>query len=716
MHYGSVDLRGSRLERSPSSTGRRLRAPICSTSRCSMLRSILCQTDRLVAACILTLAALCGIHISYAQLAASSPGKLPTLITAHQAHSLSAKEAARAYPIHLQGVVTYADRYLDPKRIALFVHDASGSIYVAIPAQAGKTFEAGDLVDVTGVSGPGEFAPVVSLPQVTLIGKAPYPAPGPKVGLRHLLTGAEDGQWIQIEGIVHSVFLSEHNASLQLVTSEGIISAGTVRQPGVDYDRLVDSNVRIEANAVPLFNGRRQMVGARLLFPDLSVLRVLGGAPGDPFQLPVLAIEDVSHFDQLKTLLHRIHIRGRVTLQWPGVSLCIRDATRALCAQTIQTTPLDLGEMVDVVGFGYTGDSAPELTDATFRAAGGASLAEPALPVTAQEALLGQHDAELISIEGRLIGRDLASSDTTLMLSSGNFMFTVMLPKSWTKLDMALWENGSKLRVTGICSVQLDVEQSTRGGQTVPKSLRVLLRSPEDVVVLQRPSWWTPSHALILVALALTATLGVLGWVVVLRKRVRESEERFRYMAQHDLLTGLATRGLLHDRLNVALERAKRYPAGLGLLMLDLDKFKTINDTHGHQAGDETLRLTAERISGSVRKSDTVARMGGDEFVVLLPDLHDPMEAENIASKVVAALSLPVLFEGNEIPVSASVGICTTNVGGFDPDNLLKNVDKALYEAKARGRNCFQVFAPDADRGATEQIEAGLAGAHAKAG
>jgi diguanylate cyclase (GGDEF)-like protein len=221
------------------------------------------------------------------------------------------------------------------------------------------------------------------------------------------------------------------------------------------------------------------------------------------------------------------------------------------------------------------------------------------------------------------------------------------------------------------------------------------MRDPADVIVLQKPSWWTPAHVVPMLALALAATLAVLGWVMVLRKRIRESEERFRHMAQHDALTGLATRLVLHDRLSVALEAAKRHRNGLALLMLDIDKFKLINDTYGHHAGDEVLRVTAQRMIETVRKSDTVARMGGDEFVVLLTDLTDPKAAESTAAKVVAALSVPISFAERELPVSVSVGVCSASAGELDADVLLRNVDSALYSAKAKGRNCFEIFVPE---------------------
>ena len=166
-------------------------------------------------------------------------------------------------------------------------------------------------------------------------------------------------------------------------------------------------------------------------------------------------------------------------------------------------------------------------------------------------------------------------------------------------------------------------------------------------------------------------------------------------MAQHDALTGLATRLVLQDRLNIALETAKRHKTGLALLMLDLDKFKEINDKFGHSAGDEVLRVTAHRLLEGVRKSDTVARIGGDEFVILLPELDDRPAVENIAGKLVAALSAPISFEKHLVLVTASVGVCTFSAENLDAEEVLKDVDAALYQAKARGRNCFAVFNPE---------------------
>jgi diguanylate cyclase (GGDEF)-like protein len=371
--------------------------------------------------------------------------------------------------------------------------------------------------------------------------------------------------------------------------------------------------------------------------------------------------------------------------------------------QTNQNQPFGPGDLVDAIGFVGTENNEPMLTGADVSRIGpGEPVA--AVPVSATQALKGSYHSQLVQIDGKLIGEDDSTSNINLMLASGNIVSSVLLPKTLLGVSTSPWKIGSTLRVTGICSVQVDIKTHLREGTMVPKGFRILMRSPSDIVVLEGPSWWTPGHILVLLALALFATLCVLAWVIVLRKRVegqaillRESESRFRHMALHDALTGLATRILLEDRLSTAVEAARRHQTGLALLMIDIDKFKIINDTYGHHSGDQVLRVAANRLTQAVRKSDTIARMGGDEFVVLLPDIIDPAMAESIAAKVVKSLAEPVHFMESEIPVSASVGVCTLESDDLNVERLLKAADKALYQAKARGRNCYHVFIPGVD-------------------
>ncbi len=666
--------------------------PVC-------LRLLCAVSAFLVAGSFSAYPALAGQPVT-AQSPKAPSANLPTLTTARQAHSLTSEQAARAYPIHInRAVVTYYDPSIGSGRAALFVHDETGSIYAELTAGSTGNLPPGTLIDVSGVSGAGEFAPIIAHPQVKVIGHAPLPANPRRDSLTLLATGAEDTQWVEAEGLIHSAVEYGHYVLLQLAMEGGNATVVLVKEAGANYAGLVDAKVRVHANAGPTFNRSLQMIGVRLMCPNLSAIQIVEAPPGDSFKLPILPIDKLLRWDEVNASFHRVHLRGRVTLQWPGSLLCVRDATRGICAQTPQQTHVAVGDDVDVVGFAEAEDSAPVLTEAEFRSAG-TSGPLAALPVTAEQALFGKHDSELIQIEGQLIGKDLASSDTTLLVSSGKTIFTALLPKDLAGAEAGTWRIGSVLRITGICSVRLDAQKSAIGeGMAVPKAIRVLMRSPRDVAVLESPPWWTVGRVFVLLALALLGTLAVLGWVVALRRRVeqqtsllRESEERFRHMALHDALTGVATRLLLQDRLNMAVETAKRHQVGLALLMLDIDRFKRTNDTFGHGAGDEVLRVTADRLMKAVRKSDTVARIGGDEFVVLLPGLRDPQSVEQFAANLVVTLSVPIPFAGRFLPVSVSIGVCTAPAEQLDADTLLKNADLALYRAKAGGRGAYKVY------------------------
>jgi diguanylate cyclase (GGDEF)-like protein len=173
---------------------------------------------------------------------------------------------------------------------------------------------------------------------------------------------------------------------------------------------------------------------------------------------------------------------------------------------------------------------------------------------------------------------------------------------------------------------------------------------------------------------------------------LQQSEERFRHLAHHDSLTGLPNRALLQDQFARALGRARRGNNNLAILFIDLDRFKTINDSLGHSVGDGLLREVAHRIRLAVREVDTVARMGGDEFVVLLTDLAEPADAGRVAQNILVSLSKVTIVEGHPLHVTPSIGISLFPDDGQDFDELLKHADAAMYLAKDNGRNGYQFF------------------------
>jgi len=173
----------------------------------------------------------------------------------------------------------------------------------------------------------------------------------------------------------------------------------------------------------------------------------------------------------------------------------------------------------------------------------------------------------------------------------------------------------------------------------------------------------------------------------------RRSEERIAYLAYHDALTGLPNRALFLDRLDQALARARRSNLAAAVLILDLDRFKDVNDSLGHPGGDRLLQEVGRRLQGCLREMDTVARFGGDEFAVILCDLADAAQAGDVARRMLDSVSRPIAFRNSEIHTATSVGITVFPGDGSGPDQLLSNADIALFQAKKQGRNRLCFFA-----------------------
>lgn len=184
----------------------------------------------------------------------------------------------------------------------------------------------------------------------------------------------------------------------------------------------------------------------------------------------------------------------------------------------------------------------------------------------------------------------------------------------------------------------------------------------------------------------------------------RSAEARMHYLAHHDDLTGLPNRVMFKYRLEQAIAESVRRGTLLALLLLDMDRFKAINDTLGHAVGDELLKILGERLSGCVREIDTVSRLAGDEFALILPDLTHAEDAARVAQKILAAFAPPFNVDGHELFMSASIGIATCPADGCSLDMLLRNVDIAMYHSKEHGRNTFQFYATEMNTKAFERL------------
>lgn len=202
--------------------------------------------------------------------------------------------------------------------------------------------------------------------------------------------------------------------------------------------------------------------------------------------------------------------------------------------------------------------------------------------------------------------------------------------------------------------------------------------------------------------------LGLIYYLVYREITVRrQTEEKLKIVATHDPLTELPNRTLLHERLSHALARAQRHGRPLAVLLVDLDRFKHVNDTLGHEAGDTLLQVAARRFYNCLRETDTMARQGGDEFVVLMDELSDRQPITRVSQRILDAMVEPFLIEGQEIHVTASIGI---TVYPDDGRTLLRNADIALYRAKGKGGNNYQFYSAQIDNYSRERLalESGL--------
>lgn len=202
----------------------------------------------------------------------------------------------------------------------------------------------------------------------------------------------------------------------------------------------------------------------------------------------------------------------------------------------------------------------------------------------------------------------------------------------------------------------------------------------------------------LLIGLSLIWIIGIVSIQVVGRNSKQRVKERKQYeekiwrQANFDTLTGLSNRSLFLDRLERALAYARRHDYKLALLFIDLDGFKDVNDTLGHAHGDLLLQEAAKRLQACVREMDTVSRLGGDEFTVILPELAESISAATVAGTILTSLARPYVIKGHETQLTASIGITVFPQDGNDPGMLLQNADTAMYRAKAEGRNTFRYF------------------------
>jgi PAS domain S-box-containing protein len=452
---------------------------------------------------------------------------LPELTTAAQVRQLTPEQAEQHYPVKLRGVVTLFDQR-SPGASFRFVQDATAGIYLFLgDLTNGLPLAAGELVAIEGVSGKGEFAPIVIMRKCEVLGEGSFPRPK-AVSLDELATGREDSQFVEFTGIVRSVQTDEetHYQVVDVAGGGGRIKAFVTQIPLGSGEELVDSTVRVRGVCVSHFNQLRQLFDVRVVVPRPEYLAVEIPAPADPFAVPTKRIEDLLQFSLEGNLGHRVKVAGTVVCRPDDSALFIEDETEGLRVETQQAGPLSPGDVVEVLGFPGKGDYTPMIQDARFHKIG---TRPPMAPdeVAADGALQGTHDCRLVRIRGLVLEHARNIPEQFLALQSGGFIFHAYLASKERGSDFAYLRNGSEVAVTGVCLVEPGSAWHP-GADWRAKSFRLLLRSADDIVLLKAPPWWTLRKMLwILAVLAATALLASI-WVVVLRRKVHQQTDIIR--------------------------------------------------------------------------------------------------------------------------------------------------------------------------------------------
>jgi diguanylate cyclase len=313
------------------------------------------------------------------------------------------------------------------------------------------------------------------------------------------------------------------------------------------------------------------------------------------------------------------------------------------------------------------------------------------------------------SLESAFQGVDALEMVKTALGSNNPYALAIVdvrMPPGWDGIETVehLWEVDPRLQIV-ICTAYSDQSWGEIVCRVGHRDSLLILRKPFDRVEMLQATTaltrkWTLYQGLHkkltdLDTLVQHRTQELRSANDQLKEEIKERcrvEHNFRHLATHDALTDLPNRVLLHDRLEQTLSRARRFKHSVGVLLLDLDHFKEINDTLGHKTGDLLLQQVSLRLSESIRECDTAARMGGDEFVIVVDDLARPENASIVADRLVRSFGAAFQLDAHTVKVTCSIGVAVFPKDGDSVENLMKSADIAMYQAKHTGRNTYRIY------------------------
>jgi len=464
------------------------------------------------------------------------PPPSTTLRMAAQVLELSPVEAAERRPVWLTGVVTWSH----PDSPFFFLQDSSGGVCVQRGGSAQLPISPGRNVEVRGVTQMGAYAPQVVASRFDKLSELVLPLATP-VSLEHALTGAEEGRWVEMSGYLRQVRREGAWNTLELATAAGDFLA--VLPGSENAAGLVGAVVRVHGVCTAVANENHKLTGIKLWVPQATYVQVEEPAPGDPFDLPHFSLASLGQFSGLPALNHRLRVSGIVLHQSPGHSVHIADGDESLLVYSRSTAPLLPGDRIEAAGFVGRQGGRVILREAVCRRTGpGAEPAARRLGAVGTASL--DLDGRLVRIEGTVINRvTVERGPTRLTLANGRTIFEAGLETGGLASDLAA---GSRLALTGVYEVKFD-----EFGR--PAGFQLLLRTPADLQVLERPPWLTRERILAVATALVAAVVLFVAWITALRRQVGAQTRQIRDQVQREA------------RLHEELQRASKLES-LGLL------------------------------------------------------------------------------------------------------------------------------------------------------
>lgn len=572
--------------------------------------------------------------------------KLPTLTRVEQIRKLRPEEAAKGYPVKIRGVVT-----MDAPAPDFFVQDGTAGIYVEGNTSQHFLHTLGRSAEIEGVTGPGKFAPVIREQDFHDLGDGALPQ-AHLFQFSEISDGQQDSQWIQVRGIVRSASMDrtswrETALAMRVASGGGEFNVRVPVQREPNLSSLIDSEVLIEGVCGSLYNVSRQLTGILLYVPRPSFIKIEAQAPEVPLSGLLL-------FSPGEGGRHRVRVRGVVEYQQLGKSLFLQGEGKGLRVQSPQNTVVDVGDVVEVIGFPAMGESTPVLEDAAFQRVGQQSTPQ-SVPLDLDKPW-ERYDGALVTMDAKLVNRTAQLDGLRLLLQHGELIFEATLPAGSPASALSSIPLNSEVRVTGVCLVR------SGGLWQIPQSFRLVLRSPEDVVLLKKASWWTPRHSLWLLAVTAGTLLIVLVWMMVLRRRVREQMEVIRQK--------LRSSAVLEERNRIARELHDTLEQELAGITLQLDLAVDC-----FQRAPRVAQQAVETARNMSRHSMVEARRSVWDLRCQLLEDGDLVSA---LSQIIAPLSPPdgriqVKIEGTPVRLPGPIEMNLLRIGQEAVGNAVKH-------------------------------------------